>query len=295
MARIRFIGVVVTCLVLLASGMVEAGSLDKYRSILAGKYYTFKCYSMIYNNLNNSVSNMADSGRNISFGLPENSYTSSSMIADAERITAEEQARVDKGDYVRMMDIIVMDGENRYTEMLGNCKLISDGEVYTYRHYFMNGQETYQGGHRSKRGYVHMDEIAPSENYWATNNFGKKLESPEDIADVGNPLLMKLLAVIYPVSTANVELPAYSFAASGQDKDGCLYEDYTGTQGGRQHVARCYFRNGELIKMAYASYPQGSNRSKDDVEKYSIEIKEFSPIPEWQYLSLPQTLKVVRN
>lgn len=293
MANRRIMGVIIACIILILSGMGEAGSLDKYRSILAGKCYTFKCYPNIYNNLNNSVSSL--DGMRISFGMPDNSYTSSKTIAEEEKLTAEAQARGDKGDYVRMIDVIVMDGENRYTEMLGNCKLISNGEVFTYRHFYFNGQENYQGGHRSKRGYVHMDEIAPNENYWASSNFGKNLESPEDIADVGNPLLMKMLAVIYPVSTANVELPAYSFAASGQDKDGCLYEDYTGTQGSRQHVVRCYFRNGELIKMAYASYPQDSNRSKDDVEKYSIEIKEFSPVPERQYFSLPQALKVVRS
>ena len=47
--------------------------------------------------------------------------------------------------------------------------------------------------------------------------------------------------------------------------------------------------------MGYASYPQNGDRSKENVEKYVIEIVEFTNVPEEKYLVLPASLKVVRD
>ncbi|WP_295160385.1 hypothetical protein [Selenomonas sp. AE3005] len=281
----RYIGMLALCLLVIMglSIKVNASSLDKYRAIMAGKSYTFKCYTYTPNL----------KGMRIQYGLSENDYMSETMIEESEKISREAQNEIDSVDFKMPCDIIVMDGETRYTEMTGKCKLLKNGEVFTYIHNSIN--DTYIGGHISKRGYVHMNEIAPGENNWPTRGYDNKLSTKADIEDVGNDLLMKMLAVIYPVSSANVELPNYSYIASGMAKDGSFYEDYAGTMNGMKHVVRCYFREGNLVKMGYASYPQNGVRSKENMEKYIIEIVEFTNVPEQKYLTLPTSLKVVRE
>jgi|GEM_PF-3234693 len=272
----------------LVSTQGEATSLDKYRNIFAGRSYTFKFRSSVYNNLKDYSGN---------FRTPENLYIPPDMLSDEQKYDENDAYKM----YENFYDVIVMDGDNRYTEIRGNCKLINNGKVFTYRHipiYVGNVFDyKYIGGHISKRGYTHFDEIAEGENYLPERKvkFGDKMTSKNDIEDVGEPLLMKMLAVIYPISSTNVELPNYTFVSSGNLQDGSRYEDYTGDLSGRKHVVRCYFQNGELIKMAYASYPNQSARTRDDIEKYSIEIKEISNVPDKKYFSLPTQLKVVKN
>ena len=262
----------------------EASSVDKYRTIMASKSYTFKCYTFTPNL----------KGMRIQYAMDDDYYMSEKMVNDTQKLDREAQEKIDRGEYTIPYEIIVMDGDTRYTEMAGGrCKLLKNGEVFTYLHNIMD--DTYMGGHMSKRGYFHMDEIAPGENNWPTRGIDNKLTSRADIEDVGNDLLMKLLAVIYPVSSANVELPAYHFVASGTATDGSSYEDYAGEMNGLKHVVRCYFKGGNLVKMGYASYPQNGDRSKENVEKYVIEIVEFTNVPEEKYLVLPASLKVVRD
>lgn len=281
----RILGIIFICLVTISIQTIsgEASGLDKYRAILASKSYTFKCHTFTPNL----------KGMRIQYEMDEDNYMSEKMVNDTQKLDREAQEKIARGEYTIPYDLIVMDGETRYTETLGKCKLLKNGEVFTYIHNTMD--DTYMGGHISKRGYFHMDEIAPGENNWPTRGRDNKLTSQADIEDVGNDLLMKLLAVIYPVSSANVELPVYHFVASGTAADGSSYEDYAGEMGGLKHVVRCYFQGGNLVKMGYASYPQNGDRSKDDIEKYVIEIVEFTNVPEQKYLALPASLKVVRD
>lgn len=282
----HYLGMLALCMLVMMGISIqgEASSLDKYRTILAGKSYTFKCYTYTPNL----------KGMRVQYGLSENAYMSEKMVNDVQKLSREAQEEVDRGEFKIPCEIIVMDGDTRYTEMTGGrCKLLKNGEVFTYIHNVMD--DSYMGMHVSKRGALHMDEIAPGENNWPTRGIDNKLTSQADIEDVGNDLLMKMLAVIYPVSSANVDLPTYSYISSGTAQDGSLYEDYAGIMNGMKHMVRCYFREGNLVKMGYASYPQNGDRGKEKVEKYIIEIVEFTNIPEQKYLVLPKSLKVVRD
>lgn len=262
----------------------EASSLDKYRTIMASKSYTFKCHTFTPNL----------KGMRIRFDMDEDYYMSEKMANDTQKLQRETREKIDRGEFKRPYEIIVMDGDTRYTEVRGGwCKLLKNGEVFTYLHNIMD--DSYIAMRKSKRGYLHRGEIAPGENNWPTRGIDNKLTSQADIEDVGNDLLMKLLAVIYPVSSANVELPNYHFVSSGTAQDGSSYEDYAGEMNGLKHVVRCYFKGGSLVKMGYASYPQNGDRSKENVEKYVIEIVEFTNVPEEKYLVLPASLKVVRD
>lgn len=288
-----FLEIVMACLILFGMAAVscEAGSLDKYHDIFASRSYTFK-FRTVSNSSLRLITNDASSA---------NQFGGGGFDPDADnRVTREmkkEYQKLAKEKAADLCDVIVMDGDNRYTEISGKCKLIKDGEVFTYMHNFLDG--SYFGGRMSKRGYFHKDEISPGVNNWMTydnrKGYGKKITSKDDIEDVGSPMLMKLLAVIYPISNANVELPEYSFVTYGQSDDGSVYEDYSGEDISKKHVVRCYFKNDELVKMAYASYPHHTDNPSDDIEKYVIEIKELSNLPDKQYFALPSGLKVVRE
>lgn len=273
---------------------VNASALDKYRAIISSGHFTFKCSMLSYSTkeIRNAI------------GMPEDRYITPS---ESDRQMSEQktrQERANQGFFTRPVDIFVMDGDNRYTEIGSKCKLIKDGEVYTFCHVHMydslNGiaKDEYVGGHISKRGYVHQDEIMPGKNYWPQGRYlmyERSFQSQDEVEDVGAPMLMKMLAVIYPLSRANVELPEYSFVKNGQTADGDSYEDYSGELGGRFHAVRCYFRGGELVKMAYASYVKDAERPQDEAEKYVIEIKEISSVPERRYFSLPVELKIIKE
>ena len=257
----------------------EAGSLDKYRDILASRHYTFKCLTR----------ENSDLMKKVPFEEREKMYSMAGKVQ-----VSEEQARRDMAkfetqyDMGRFYDVIAMDGDNRFITTQQRCKLIKDGKVYTF--FYNPGTGKYYGANMRKK-------IVEGQNYWpdggvAMGDKDRSFKSREEIDDIGNPLLMKTLAVIYPVSRANVELPEYSYAASGQSKDGLAYDDYAGESGGRKHVVRCYFKGEDLVQMAYVSYPLEGERSKKNMDKYTLEIKEFSAVPEAKYFTLPSELKV---
>ena len=158
-----------------------------------------------------------------------------------------------------------MDGNNRYTEIGGNCKLLVNGEVFSYFHEFYKDGK-YISCHVGKHGFIHRREVAPGEKFG--NGFSRQVyRNQEEIQDIENPVFVKMLAAIYPVSTVNVVVPEYSYVASGTTPDGYTYEDYSGVAEGRLHAVRCYFQDGDIIKMAYASFLQNSSTPKDSYEK----------------------------
>lgn len=263
-------------------GKIQAAAIDRYRTILSGGAFTIK-YRLIGYDIPETRKPL---------GLPEMIYFTPSELdyKEEEMRKLKEQAKNDIQDCV---NIFVMDGANRYTEMHGRCKLIRNGEVFSFMHDYTT-ERKYIGCHVSRRGFIHRDEVAPGEKYG--NGYSKQVYmSQEEIQDIENPLLVKMLAAIYPVSRVNVVLPEYHFVTTGTAEEGSIYEDYSGISEGRFHAVRCYFRGGELIKMAYASFLQDSSTPKAGYEKIVIQFETFNDAPEEQYFSIPADLKVVRE
>lgn len=259
----------------------ETAGIDKYRAILSNGSFTIK-----YRIINYDIPEMRRA-----MSLTEGVYYTPSELGykeeDTQRLKDEEKSKREK-----RLDILVMDGNNRYTEMGGNCKLIINGEVFSFFHeYYKEGK--YIGCHVGKHGFIHRNEVAPGEKYG--NGWSRQVyRNQEEIQDIENPVFVKMLAAIYPISKVNVVLPEYSYVTSGATSDGYTYEDYSGVADGRLHAVRCYFQGVDLIKMAYASFLQNSSAPKDSYEKVVIQFETFNNIPEQQYFSVPADLKIVR-
>lgn len=199
--------------------------------------------------------------------------------------------------------IIVFDGNNRYMETMttddkeksiGVCKLVKDGEIFNFNWDIKKGQKRFYGS----IGYQIIPIIGlfvggsyHSSKVQDTSALEKPYQKFFEEYSFGSRVLSNALAAITPPEKiiATADTPKYKFAGAGSLENNTTYEDFTADNGETFFASRFYFDGDKLIKIATINYSEGSG----NFEKSVIEITEFSPTPDQNYLKLPATLKDV--
>ncbi len=192
---------------------------------------------------------------------------------------------VDKAHFLtnRQFDgTIVMNGADKYEEVghenMHMCNLTKGDKAYFFTKHFDGKKTTYYGDSGKKNKVSARDK-----------NMQAITISGQSYAD---PVMTRLLTAILPPSHKSADMPVYKFVDAGRLDDGLSYEDYRTNNDGTLEAIRYYFNGNKLVKIAAASYyvlPNG----KLDGHKAIVKIKEFSPSPDINYLSLPKGVKDV--
>lgn len=186
-------------------------------------------------------------------------------------------------------EFVAKKGAAKPSPVRHTCMLVKNGETFSYyRIDNGKGKSSYAG--RFAGGYE-RSQVRAGEHYTALSPFDAMMQE----TDYGDPRIAKMLAIIYPPDPTKtfLNMPEYSLVNSGTLKSGLSYEDYAASEGGRYYAARYYFDQGRLVKFAAVSFPESLDVSQGVIERSLIAIEEFSPVPDKQYLSLPEGLKVV--
>lgn len=193
------------------------------------------------------------------------------------------------GGVVTTEELAKEKGEKKPSKVTHTCLLIKNGETFSYRRTDDGkGKSDYAG--RYKGGYE-RSQVMAGEHYTALSPFDAMMQE----MDYGDPRIAKMLAIICPPDPMQtfIDIPEYSLVDSGTLKSGLSYEDYAASEEGRYYAARYYFDKGRLVKFAAVSFPESLDVTQGGIERSLIDIEEFSPVPDRQYLSLPVQLKVV--
>ena len=187
-------------------------------------------------------------------------------------------------DSLKYSGIVVVDGENRYTEnSYGICKLIKNNEVFNFRWDVKNNKKRYYGsegllGHSKNVKAQSGESLLPYSDIFEEYNY--------------NDALFKALGAILPTDRiiATPQTPQYKFLGSGTLSNGLTYEDFSSVRNNTFFAARYYFEGNNLVKISVANCTEVGGKIID-YEKTVVAIKEFSTTPDRNYLSLPNELK----
>lgn len=238
---------------------VEAGNLDTYRDLLARNTLTLK-----YENIT---------------PLPRPTNK------DKVNFYSKHGMDVNKIGYFtnrQLEGIVVINGADKYEEVgYGNnsiCSLTKGDKVYSFSKIITPNKIEYYGADGKK------NKVSAEEKDLQSNIVGGP-----SYADAS---LTRVLSAILPPNQKSLDMPKYEFVGSGWLDNGLNYEDYKTFDRDSMEVIRYYFNGYTLVKIAAASYytlPDG----KLDGDKVIIKIKEFSPTPDLELLSLPSSIKDV--
>lgn len=280
------ITILIMTFLIMSSMMCEAAKIDLYRNAMLNKSFTLKyeikklpvrrtnkemnlsnfgLFSRIFNNSIIEMLYDEDNERKLSGGI---------IVVDGENQYIE----VD-----RFTDVIY--GENRSIEKDADCTLIKNGDFYKF--YFSGSQNKYY----SDQGF-----FGNSKNVKANYDKEDKNKNPFDKMieeyNYGNPLLSQALAAILPHEKiiAMPNTPIYQFINSGTLSNGLSFEDFAGFKNNIHYAIRYYFSGDKLVKISTINYLKDENGIQS-YKKATVNIIEFSLIPEQGYLSLPEGLK----
>lgn len=188
-----------------------------------------------------------------------------------------------------MDELVEKKGATKPSSVRHICMLKKNGETFSY-YRTDNGKGKFSYAGRFAGGYE-RSQVMAGEHYTAKSPFDAMMQE----TDYGDPRIAKMLAIIYPPAPTQtfLDMPEYSLVNSGTLRSGLSYEDYAASEGGRYYAARYYFDQGRLVKFASVSFPESLDMAQGGIEQSLIMIEEFSPVPDKQYLSLPEGLKVV--
>lgn len=282
-----------------SSFVAEAAQLDTYRNMLSQHSFTLK-YSIVPAIMLEQEHNRSGMGEySISYDNWFRRPNQGIIVVDGATCYME---KFDSGSFralgsqdvlsdgaKTMEELVRENGEKRPSSVKHTCMLIKDGETFSYyRSDNGKGKSSYAGRYS---GGWERSQVVAGEHYTANGPFDAMMQE----MDYGDPRIAKMLAIISPPDPAQtfLDMPAYSFVNSGTLASGLSYEDYAASKGGRYYAARYYFDQGQLVKFASVSFPQSLDVAQGGIERSFITIEEFSPVPDSQYLSLPDGIRDV--
>lgn len=293
-----FVSLMAGVTLLSASFAGEAAQLDVYRNMLAQHSFTLK-YNIAPTIMLEQEHNRSGMGEFASSGINwSNRPNQGTIVVDGTTCYMD---KFDDGssmvlvspyslpDGAKTMDELIKEKGEKSSTVTHMCMLIKNGETFSYYRYDNEkGKPRYAG--RVSDGWERSQVVA-GEHYTARNPFDAMMQE----TDYGDPRIAKMLAIISPPDPAQTffDTPAYSLVNSGTLASGLSYEDYAASKGGRYYAARYYFDQGQLVKFASVSFPQSLDVAQGGVERNLITIEEFSPVPDSQYLSLPDGIRDV--
>lgn len=175
--------------------------------------------------------------------------------------------------------VLVLHGENRFVQVdygdYADYFLTKDGKDY---HYMRDGSKKKgkilgPGGGKDVRAKAH--------------NTAKDLLNGESF---GTEQVSRLFTAMLPANKKPMGFPDYHFVDEGNLPSGLHYEDYRSSDASGLEAIRYYFKDGNLVKIASASYTRRANGDLDG-QKCILNVQEFSGEPDETVLTLPKNLK----
>ena len=257
----------------------EAAKVDMYRAALLNKNFTLK-YEIVQ--------------------VPVYQSMQSGMLTfrgELRRLNTRENSDTPHGG------IIVVSGEDRYTEIYhnayempndskkiiipenGNCTLLKNGDIFQFIW-------TKDGNKRKYNGKVKWWEFKSSA---IKANVDISRTPYQDLLEEFNYGVPEIALVFLPLLPrekiiATSWTPDYKFFNSGSLANGLTYEDFVSDKNNFYSAIRYYFDGNNMVKVAIASYVK-ENGKVQSYEKKVINITEFSPAADQNYLKLPEELK----
>lgn len=180
-----------------------------------------------------------------------------------------------------------MDLNNKKIKVLesGNCILLKNGDIFQFIWSKDGDKRKYKG--KIKWWEFKSDAIkanvdisrTPYQDLLEEFNYGVS-----EMALVFLPLLPreKIIAASWT--------PDYKFFSSGSLANGLTYEDFVSDKDNFYSAIRYYFNGNSMVKVAIANYLKNDGKVQS-YEKKVINITEFSPFADQNYLKLPEELK----
>ena len=235
--------------------LVSASALDTYRDLLVRKTFTLK-----YEN----ITPHSNSTRKQKINL----YGQSTMDTSTVNMLQNKPT----------VNTVVCDGNKKYEEissgMFSSCRLKTGNDNYSFARITNLGKTEYFG---HKKGEVMSTPV----NLEALVAYGESY---------GDPEMTTFLSALLPDAQKTEGMPKARFVNEGYLDNGSNYEDYEITVNDSKEIARYYFKNYALVKIAGARYYTDAT-GKLNGTKIILQVDEFSPTPDKKYLSLPEGLK----
>ncbi len=293
MRKIFFV-MLATILILTSSS--EAAKIDMYRDALINKNFTLKYEiskvpvhsSMRSGNLtfegtlqNRNTQNISDvlhGGIIVVNG--DNRYTETHHAAyETELVNFSKLS-------VAAMHNVRVNPQNKKIKVpeSGDCTLLKDGEIFQFIWSKDGDKRKYKG--RKNSGFK-SGEIQANVDIYRTP-YQDLLEE----FNYGVPEMTLLLMPLLPREKiiATAWTPDYKFFDSGTLSNGLTYEDFVSDKDNFYSAIRYYFNGDNMVKVAIASYVKNGNKISS-YEKKIIDIVEFVPSADQNYLKLPESLK----
>lgn len=174
----------------------------------------------------------------------------------------------------------------------GVCNLIKGGDIFEFIWTKDGDKKKYKGMVPKKMlGYKYFD-------YKSGEIQANVIDSRTPYQDLleefnyGVPEMALILMPLLPREKiiATSWTPEYKFWGSGSLAGGLTYEDFVSDKNNFYSAIRYYFSGENMIKVAVASYIKNNGKIQS-YEKRIIEIAEFSPSADLNYLKIPESLK----
>lgn len=253
-----FFSFLVSVLFFISANVVEASSLDYYKSVINNNRMTIKYENITPLQRNTNRTKVSINGK-------------SGMNLDNIPILTNRQFN----------GLVVIDGEDKYEEItcddISMCCLTKGDKVYFFTKKREQDKYEYYGnegkGKVSASGRNLMAEFMQGITY-------------------ADPHLTHALLAITPLSKIPKTLPVFSVLGTGVLDGGLIYEDYYTKSLGVEEGVRYYLEGNKLVKISIASLKMADD-GKEDFSKIVLKISSFSDNPVTEYLKLPDGLREV--
>ena len=174
----------------------------------------------------------------------------------------------------------------------GVCTLIKGGDVFEFIWTKDGDKKKYKGMvPKTMFGYRYFD-YKSGEIQANVYNLRTPYQDLLEEFNYGVPEVSLILMPLLPREKiiATAWTPEYKFFGSGSLASGLTYEDFVSDKNNFYSAIRYYFSGENMVKVAVASYIKNNGKIQS-YEKRIIDIVEFSPNADLNYLKIPESLK----
>lgn len=303
MCRIFFI--VLSAFFILTSS-IEAAKVDIYRNALINKNFTLK-YEItkvpVYSSMREGNLTFEGALQNkVAKKLSDALHGGIIVVNGEDRYieTHNEAFEMESADFsnlsIAACSDIKYDAKNKKHKFKvpesGVCNLFKGGDVFEFI-WTKNGDKKKYKGMVPKEmfGYRYFD-YKSGEIQANVYNLRTPYQDLIEEFNYGVPEVALILMPLLPREKiiATAWTPEYKFFGSGSLAGGLTYEDFVSDKNNFYSAIRYYFSGENMIKVAVASYIKNNGKIQS-YEKRIIDITEFAPSADLNYLKIPEGLK----
>lgn len=292
-------------MLLFCQSMALGAKIDNYRAIMKQNAFTIKYKVESATEISDNSEIYIQDGK---------TYTIEKQFDPEHKKTLQDWYNNEYKD-VPIGGIIVVNGKNRYTEVLykdrnmaianknddnktydlmeltnlGNYFLQKDGEKF----YYVSGSR--KGHDKAFYGTLKRpDSIKPNESF--LNQFFTDDIEPILEANYGNSVIGHILAAIYTDKTNSYVPRNYKLSTKGNADSGETYEEYFSNQEDNSYLVKFFFNGDRLVRATSVFNQKNDGNLKNKIQfKNIVYFMEFSPTPDEKYFNLPIEVEVVRD